>query len=239
MSAWFPIHSRPRRRHMISLKFVLAILLLGLLGLAVYYLEIPSLNDILHHKQVISAFIASHYAFNVALFFVMCLVFINSPLPMAAGMKILSGYFFGFYIGAFYNIFATLVACLAGFLLSRYVFRTQFERLYYQRLEAIEHEIERNGLYYFLSLRIVLVVPYFLINIIAALSRLSLRDYLISTFLGVVPASLIYANGGQQLEHIRSASELFGWHMIGSLALMAIFSMLPAWFGRTSKVSIR
>jgi uncharacterized membrane protein YdjX (TVP38/TMEM64 family) len=164
----------------------------------------------------------------------MCLVFINSPLPMAAVMKILSGYFFGFYIGAFYNILATLVACLAGFLLSRYVFRTQFERLYYKRLEAIEHEIERNGLYYFLSLRIVLVVPYFLINIIAGLSRLSLRDYLISTFLGVVPASLIYANGGQQLEHIRSASELFGWPIIGSLALMAAFSMLPAWIGRTS-----
>jgi hypothetical protein len=57
--------------------------------------------------------------------------------------------------------------------------------------------------------------------------------------LGVVPASLIYANGGQQLEHIRSASELFSWPMIGSLALMAAMSILPAWIGRISKVSLQ
>jgi uncharacterized membrane protein YdjX (TVP38/TMEM64 family) len=215
---------------MMSLKYLLVLLSL-LLGVAVYHLEMPNLSDILQNKQAISVFIESHYAFSVVMFFLMCVVFINSPIPMAAVMKILSGYFFGFYTGAFYNILATLVACLVGFFLSRHVFKTQFERLFYARLERIEHEIERNGLYYFLSLRIVLVVPCFLINISAGLSRLSFRDYFLSTFLGVLPASLIYANGGQQLEHIRSTSELFEWGTIVSLTLMATISLLPIWIG--------
>lgn len=209
------------------------LLLLLLLGSVIYTNEeVPSLNDIKTHRQSIGVFIESHYAISVSLFFMLCVIFINSPLPLAAVMKILSGYFFGFYVGAAYNVGATLLACLVGFWLSRYAFRNRFEQLFYANLKGVEHEIERNGLYYFLSLRIVMVVPYFLINAIAGLSRLSFKDYLLSTLFGVVPASLIYANGGEQLEQIRSAGELIEWDTAGSLALMAIASLLPTWWQR-------
>jgi uncharacterized membrane protein YdjX (TVP38/TMEM64 family) len=218
-------------------KPALALLLLLLLGIAIYSYRAPSLADIQVHKQAITIFIENHYAVSVSLFFMLCVLFINSPLPLAAVMKILAGYFFGFYIGAAYNIGATLLACLVGFWLSRYAFRSRFEQLFYAQLESVEHEIERNGLYYFLSLRIVMVVPYFLINIIAGLSRLSFKDYLLSTVFGVVPASLIYANGGAQLEQIRSTAELFDWDTVGSLALMAAASLLPAWWQRRSRYS--
>lgn len=219
-------------------KPALLLLLLLLLGVAAYsFGGAPSLTDIQAHRQSIGMFIESHYAIAVSLFFMLCVIFINSPLPLAAVMKILSGYFFGFYVGAAYNVGATLLACLIGFWLSRYAFRSRFEQLFYARLENVEHEIERNGLYYFLSLRIVMVVPYFLINIIAGLSRLSFKDYLLSTVFGVLPASLIYANGGQQLEHIRSVGELIEWDTAGSLALMAAASLLPAWWQRRKRYS--
>ncbi|WP_445372124.1 TVP38/TMEM64 family protein [Methylomonas sp. HW2-6] len=216
---------------------ILAILLVTLLGIVAFRHGTPGLHDIELHKQAIGLFIDSHYGAAVVLFFLLCTIFINSPLPLAAAMKILSGYFFGFYLGAVYNVGATLLACLMGFWLSRYALRSRFERLFYSRLEAIEHEIERNGFYYFLSLRVAMVVPYFLINFVAGLSRLSVKDYLLSTLLGVVPASLIYANGGERLEQIRSAADLFEWHTAGSLALMASASLIPVWFRRSSRYS--
>jgi len=219
-------------------KPALVLLLLLLLGGVISAYEgVPSLTDIQAHRQSIGMFIEGHYGFAVGLFFMLCVIFINSPLPLAAVMKILSGYFFGFYVGAAYNVGATLLACLVGFWLSRYALRSHFEQLFYAQLENIEHEIERNGLYYFLSLRIVMVVPYFLINIIAGLSRLSFKDYVLSTVFGVLPASLIYANGGQQLEHIRSVAELIEWRTAGSLGLMAAASLLPAWWQRRKRHS--
>ncbi len=220
-----------------TLSKILGFLLVLTLIVAVFRLGTPGLQDIDVHKQAIGLFIDSHYGIAVVLFFLLCAIFINSPLPLAAAMKILSGYFFGFYLGAVYNVCATLVACVVGFWLSRYACRNHFERLFYARLEAIEHEIERNGLYYFLSLRVAMVVPYFLINIVAGLSRLSFKDYLLSTLLGVIPASLIYANGGERLEHIRSAADLFEWHTAASLALMASASLLPVWLRRGSRQS--
>ncbi|WNB75983.1 TVP38/TMEM64 family protein [Methylomonas koyamae] len=216
---------------------IFATLLVLALCIAAFRQGTPGLQDIQFHKQAIGLFIGSHYGVAVALFFALCVIFINSPLPLAAAMKILSGYFFGFYLGAVYNVGATVLACLVGFWLSRYAFRRRFEQLFYARLESVEHEIERNGLYYFLSLRVAMVVPYFLINIVAGLSRLSFRDYLLSTLLGVLPASLIYANGGQRLEQIRSAAELFEWQTAASLALVAAASLLPAWLRRGGRRS--
>lgn len=220
-----------------SLSKIFATLLVLALSVAAFRHGTPGLQDIQSHKQAIGLFVGSHYGVSVALFFALCVIFINSPLPLAAAMKILSGYFFGFYLGAVYNIGATLLACSVGFWLSRYAFRRRFEQLFYARLERVEHEIERNGLYYFLSLRVAMVVPYFLINIVAGLSRLSFRDYLLSTLLGVLPASLIYANGGERLEQIRSAAELFEWHTAASLALVAAASLLPAWLRRGDRRS--
>jgi uncharacterized membrane protein YdjX (TVP38/TMEM64 family) len=190
--------------------------------------DLLTIENIKTHKLSVSGFIDQHYLFSVFLFFFACVVLVNSPVPFAALVKVLSGFFFGFYLGAFYNIAATILACLAGFALSRYAFKDTFEKLYYQRLQAIETEVERNGFYYFLSLRLLMVVPYFLINITAGISRISFRHYLYSTVLGVMPASLIYANGGNQLERINSLSELFKPEIIASLLLAALISSAPA-----------
>lgn len=193
-----------------------------------FYLDgIVTVDNIKANEIYLRAFIDDHYGLSVLLFFVACTLFINSPIPLAAALKVLGGFFFGFYWGAFYNIGATLLACLVGFGVSRYTFRELFEKRYYDRLSPIENEIETNGFYYFLSLRLVMVVPYFLINILAGLSRISFRKYTASTLAGVMPASLIYANGGNKLEHINSFQEIFQFDIILSLTVVALISLFP------------
>ena len=208
-------------------KHYLALLIILFLIISLYFSDQLTIENIKNNKLLIKDFISDHYFFSVFLFFSSCVIFINSPVPFAAIIKILGGFFFGFYMGVIYNIFATVLACLVGFGISRYAFKEVFEAAFYERIKKVEAEIENNGFYYFLTLRLVMVVPYFLINIMAGISRISARDYLLSTTLGVMPASLIYANGGNQLEKINSVSELFKSDIVISLAIIALFSMLP------------
>lgn len=213
------------------LKNTLPLLLLALLlliSLAAYELsDLLTLEKIKAHKTEIRTFLDEHYLLCLVAFFVACILFINSPVPLAAALKFLGGFFFGFYQGALYNILATIIACLIGFGLSRYTLKDHFEKLYYRRLQAIENEIERNGFYYFLSLRLVLVVPYFLINILAGISRLSFRQFLLSTSLGVIPGSLVYANGGAKLEQIDSLQDLFRSDILFAFAGILLLVWLP------------
>lgn len=204
------------------------LVVIGLIILMSFYLtDIVTLDHVKANEAYLRAFIEDHYGLSVLLFFVACTLFINSPIPLAAALKVLGGFFFGFYWGAFYNIGATLLACLVGYGISRYTFRGLFEKRYYDNLRAVENDIEKNGFYYFLSLRLIMVVPYFLINILAGLSRISFRKYLASTIVGVTPASLIYANGGNRLEQITSLQEIFRFDIILSLAVVALISLCP------------
>lgn len=205
----------------------LALLLLVFIAAAVFFSDQLTLEAFKNNKLFVAEFIAQNYVLSVTLFFLSCIVFVNSPVPFAAIIKMLSGFFFGFYMGAIYNIAATILACAVGFGISRYAFKDLFERLYYDHLKKLESEIEENGFYYFLSLRLVMVVPYFLINILAGISRISFKKYLLSSALGVMPASFVYANGGNKLEHINSIDELFSPRVMASILLIALMSLSP------------
>lgn len=205
----------------------LALLLLVFIATAVLFSDQLTLETFKNNKLFVADFIARNYVLSVMLFFLACIIFVNSPVPFAAAIKMLSGFFFGFYMGAIYNIAATILACAVGFGISRYAFKDLFERMYYQRLQALESEIEENGFYYFLSLRLVMVVPYFLINILAGISRVSFKKYLLSSALGVMPASFVYANGGNRLEQINTIGELFSPVVIASILLIALMSLSP------------
>ncbi len=210
-----------------DVRFFLILLLVLFLIISALSLDFITIDNVKNNKNYISYFISSNYFTSVLIFFISCAVFINSPIPFAAIIKLLGGFFFGFYLGAFYNIAATILACLAGFAISRYAFKDIFEKRYYEKLKKIENEIEHNGFYYFLSLRLVMVVPYFLINILAGISRISFKQYLFSTGLGVIPASLIYANAGNTLEQMDSIQQVFRADVVFSVMLVAVISLLP------------
>jgi len=202
---------------------------------SLFLYENLTLETIKNNKIWLSSFVNANYSFSVLLFFMFCTVFVNSPVPFAAILKILGGFFFGLYMGAIYNVIATVIACSVGFWISRYALKETFEKKYFERIENIESKIEKNGFYYFLTLRLVMIVPYFLINITGGISRVSFKDFLFSTTLGVIPASLIYANGGNKLEQITSVSDLFSPDLIISILLIASITLLPPYYFRERK----
>lgn len=208
-------------------KYALALLFILFLAVSIYYADNLTLETVKTNKVWLSRFIQDHYSFSVILFFLACVVFVNSPVPAAAAIKVLGGYCFGFYLGAIYNVGATILACLVGFAISRYALKGWFEKSYYDRIKNIDTELEHNGFYYFLSLRLVMVVPYFIINITAGISRVSFRQYCLSTILGVLPTSLIYANGGEKLERIASFNQLLEPPVIAAIVLVAVVSLVP------------
>jgi len=217
-------------------KYPLIFAIILLLITSIFIKDYVTLESIKNNKTWMLAFVNNNYSLSVFLFFTLCAIFVNSPVPFAAIIKILGGFFFGPYMGAIYNIVATVLACILGFWISRYAFKDAFEKKYYNRMKVIENKIEENGFYYFLTLRLVMIVPYFLINITAGISRVSFKDFLVSTLLGVIPASLVYANGGKKLEQINAVSELFTTDVAIAILLIGSITLIPAYYFKEHKL---
>ena len=104
------------------------------------------------------------------------------------------------------------------------------------KLEGMNRELELRGFNYLLFLRLVPLFPFFLINLAAGLTRLPLRTFVFGTLLGIIPGGFVFVNAGASLATITSLSGIVSPRVLGSFALLGLFALIPALYGRfTSK----
>jgi len=148
-------------------------------------------------------------------------------LPGAGILSLAAGAVFGVVMGTLYvNIGATVGATLA-FLVARYLFHDVIQNKFGARLEKMNTELEARGINYLLFMRLVPVFPFFLINLGAGLTRMSLRTFFLGTMIGMIPASFVFCNAGASLASITSMSEVASPRVLGSFALLGLFALVP------------
>jgi len=157
-----------------------------------------------------------------------CAVAINSPLPLAALIKLLAGYLFGVGWGAAMNISTSALGGALGFLAARHLFYHALYSRYSHQLARANLDVARNGFWYVLSCRFFMPAPFFLVNVLAGLSSLRLRRFLLATAIGVVPSSFIYAVTGSHLESVRSMADVMTPGAALILAGLGVLAILPA-----------
>jgi len=155
-------------------------------------------------------------------------VAITSPVPLAALIKVLAGYFFGVQAGFALNVCVSMLGGFIGFAAARYLFYKPLYSRFSHQLAKANLEIARNGFWYVLSARLLLATPFFLVNVLAGLSCIRKRKFLLGTFLGVLPSSMIYAVSGSHLESIRGISDLTDPRLAYALALIGAAAVIPA-----------
>jgi len=188
------------------------------------YLTLASLKA---NRDALIEFYANHRVAMVTIFITVYIVQTVLSLPGAGVLSLAAGAVFGTVMGTVYvNIGATVGATLA-FLVARYLFHDAFQNKFGARLEKINRELEKEGLNYLIFLRLVPVFPFFLINLGAGLTTMPLRTFFLGTVVGIIPASFVFCNAGASLATITSISEVASRRVLGALALLGLFALVP------------
>jgi uncharacterized membrane protein YdjX (TVP38/TMEM64 family) len=212
-------------------KLVLLLVFVGVIA-AFFYFDLQrhlSLDSLKENRDRLLAFTGANYVVAVGLFIGIYIVQTAFALPGAALLTLTGGFLFGSAAGTVYvNLGATTGATLA-FLGARYLFRDWIEAKFNHRLSAIQQGFARGAFHYLLTLRLIPIFPFFLVNVLSGLTRVTLSTYIAATALGIIPGSFVYAYAGQQLGSINSLSEvasppvLLAFTLLGLLALVPIF----------------
>jgi uncharacterized membrane protein YdjX (TVP38/TMEM64 family) len=96
-----------------------------------------------------------------------------------------------------------LVAVMATFWMLKHVFLASFKRRYGDKkmVRKINRRIKKHGLWTVAATRSVYFIPTNIINFSFPLSKISTRQYLIGTMIGLVPEILINAGTGYLLKN--------------------------------------
>jgi uncharacterized membrane protein YdjX (TVP38/TMEM64 family) len=212
--------------------------LLVLLGASFFYFDLGkylTLTSLKSNRAALVELYESHQLAIIAIFITAYIVQTALSLPGAAILSLAAGAIFGALMGALYvNIGATIGASLA-FLVARYLFHDVIQKKFGSKLERINRELETRGFNYLLFLRLVPVFPFFLINLGAGLTKMSLRTFFFGTMVGIIPGSFVFCNAGASLATINSLSEVASPRVLVSFALLGLFALVPVLYQKLRK----
>lgn len=180
-----------------------------------------------HNKDSLRQIVTDHYLLSSLLYIVFYCVSVALSLPGATILTMIGGFLFGVLPAVVYvNVGATTGAA-GSFLVSRYMLGTFFQKHYGERLQKFNRKLQTHGYSYLLILRLIPAFPFFLINIVAGLTKIPLSTFIWTTALGIIPGSFLYVLAGRQLETISSTKDILSWKMIIIFLLLATAVLLP------------
>ena len=160
-------------------------------------------------------------------------------LPIATFMSLLGGALFGLGQGTLLVSFGSTVGATISFILCRFFFRESIETKFPEAVKKIDRGIEREGSYYLFALRMVPIFPFFLINTVMGLTRLSIPVFFIVSQIGMLPGTLAYVYAGTQLGELTSSQSILSPRLLAAfvfIGLLPIFSRLLLDYLRARKL---
>ena len=146
--------------------------------------------------------------------------------PGAVILTLAGGAVFGLGWGLLIVSFASTVGATLAFWASRFVLRDWVESRFGQRLADINAGVDKEGALYLFTLRLIPVVPFFLINLLMGLTRMKTWTFYWVSQIGMLAGTAVYVNAGTQLAQLDSVQGILSPALLGSFVLLGIFPWL-------------
>lgn len=195
-----------------------------------------SFEALASNRAALEGFVAAHYLGAVAAFVLLYVCIVALSLPGATVATLTGGFLFGLFPGVVYNAGAATTGAVLIFLATRMGLG---ERLVARldassgRIARLKHGIDRNQWSVLFLMRLVPAVPFFVANVVAGLLAVPLHRYIVTTALGILPASLVYTSVGAGLGEVFDAGRrpdlgvIFQPHILLPLLGLCLLATLP------------
>ena len=166
------------------------------------------------------------FIFSYFCFYVFCAAF---SIPGAAILTLVSGFIFGFAIGSLVVSLGSTIGAVFAFLISRFLLKDFIQKKFIKQLNKVNAGLKQNGVFYLLSLRLIPLIPFVLLNVLMGVTSISIKQYTIGSFLGMLPAAFVFVNAGSQLSYVTDVRQIFSLKIILSFLLLALLPWLFKW----------
>ena len=179
------------------------------------------------------AWVAAHPWLAPGLFVAAYSASVTLSLPQAALLTLAGGLLFGTVAGGALAVTGATIGAVLLFLIARSVVAGPMAARGGAALGKLREELRRNGFSYLLAIRLIPVVPFWLVNLAAALCGMRLSQFAAATFIGIIPATFVIASIGAGVGGVLARGErpdlslLISWPVIGPLLALALLSLTP------------
>ncbi len=213
---------------------IFACLVLGIYGFFSYlgihsYLTVDFLKK---NRIILCTWVRNYYIAAVLIYIGLYLLESLLFLPFSAFLSLTSGFLFGFIPGALYTLVGATLGGIAAYVCARDIWGIYFRKKYIRVFKRFNAQVQQYGASFLIGLRLIPVVPFFVVNILAGLVEIPLVLFVWTTIIGILPSTLLYAYAGNQLNTIHSLHEVLNKRTLIIFFLLGLGAFLPVIFKR-------
>jgi pyruvate/2-oxoglutarate dehydrogenase complex dihydrolipoamide dehydrogenase (E3) component/uncharacterized membrane protein YdjX (TVP38/TMEM64 family) len=181
-----------------------------------------TLDEIKGQQQQLEASFAEKPLVVAAGFFIVYVAVTALSIPGALLLTLLGGAIFGLVKGTLLVSFASSIGATCAFLAARFLLRDSVQGKFGDRLASINRGVEKDGAFYLFSLRLIPVVPFFVVNLLMGLTKMKTFTYYWVSQLGMFLGTIVYVNVGTELSKISSLKGLISLPLVLSFAALGL-----------------
>lgn len=217
--------------------FIFIILLIVVITINYYIssIDLLTLENIKTNRDLLINLVRNHLTFSIFAFSIIYIIATSLSLPGAAILSLTGGLLFPFPFSAIIVLTSATIGAFISFLVSRYLLQDFVKKKFNKPMTKINKELEKNGNNYLLTLRLIPLFPFFLINLAMGLTDMSGLKFIIISYIGMAPGSLVYVYAGRNLATIDHMKDIFSSNVLIAFTLLGLFSILPTVYKKIRK----
>lgn len=171
----------------------------------------------------VQAWVAARPLWSAAAYFALYVAVTALSLPAAGVLTLLGGAVFGLLWGTLLCSFAATAGATLAFLAARFLLRDLVQKRFGESLQAVNRGIEKDGAFYLFTLRLVPLFPFFVVNLVMALSPIRTLTFAWVSQVGMLAGTIVFVNAGTQIARIESPGGVFSPAIVASFVLLGVF----------------
>ena len=210
----------------------LRILIVGLIVAALVSYFLFDLDQYLTLEYVqssladIRAFKDENFALAATSYFVAYVVITGLSIPAAIIVTLMGGAIFGLFWGTLLASFGSSIGATLAFLATRFLLQDWVQHKFGDYLAPLNRGMKKDGNFYLFSIRLVPVLPFFVVNLLMGLTRIPALSFYLISQVGMLPSTAVFVNAGSELAQITSVTGLISLPLLASFVLLATFPFL-------------
>lgn len=150
-------------------------------------------------------------------------------IPGAAVLTVAGGMLFGLFWGTVIVSFTSTLGATLAFLIVRGLFHDFVQGRFREKWARVKKGFKKEGAFYLFAMRLVPIFPFFLVNILMALTPISVVRFFFVSQAGMLLGTIVYINAGTQLAQIESLDSVLSPTLLLSFAALGVLPLISKW----------
>ncbi len=209
-------------------RFWLTMLALGVI-VAIHASGLPaslSLDMLRKNRQAIVDFVGENYALAAVGYVSLYVIVVALSLPSALLLTLSGGFLFGAAAGTVFTVIGATVGATLVFVFARSMTGENAMAHFGAAGARLACAIKANAWSYLLVLRLMPLFPFFLVNVIPAFAGVRLSTFVLTTFFGIIPATIVFSLSGAGLGDVLDKGRIISIHSVLTPEIMAALTGL-------------